>query len=76
MTATLINIPFMARPAPDSMRSGSPDRAGTRTNPSWQVLATRRPSRAKMLPRAKARAPEALGLSVEYKSQSSTRIRR
>ena len=45
----------------------------TRTKPSWHVLATRRPSRENTLPRAKPRAPEALGLSVEYRSQSSTR---
>ncbi len=35
----------------------------TRTRPSWAVLATRRPSLAKTLARAKPRAPEALGLS-------------
>src|SRR5262249_42172260 len=35
-----------------------------RTSPSCAVLATRRPSRAKTLARAKPRAPEALGLST------------
>jgi hypothetical protein len=34
------------------------------------------PSRANMLPRAKPRAPEALGLSMAYSSQSSTRTLR
>ncbi len=44
-----------------------------RTSPSWAALATRRPSRANTLARAKPRAPEALGLSMAYSSQSSTR---
>lgn len=35
-----------------------------RIKPSCAVLATSRPSRAKMLPRVKPRAPEPLGLSV------------
>ncbi len=48
----------------------------TRISPSCAVLATSRPSRAKMLPRVNPRAPEALGLSVEYKSQSSRRALR
>lgn len=47
-----------------------------RIRPSWAVLATSLPSRAKTLPRAKPRAPEALGLSVEYSNQSSTRTLR
>ena len=34
------------------------------SDPSCDVLATRRPSRANTLPRVKPRAPEALGLSV------------
>lgn len=45
----------------------------TRTSPSCAVLATRRPSRENTLPRPKPRAPEALGLSMAYSSQSSTR---
>ena len=45
----------------------------TRIKPSWAMLATRRPLRSKMLPREKPRAPEALGLSIEYSNQSSTR---
>src|SRR2546429_8719521 len=43
------------------------------TSPSWAALATRRPSRANTLARAEARAPAALGLSMAYSSQSSTR---
>src|ERR1019366_4985434 len=43
-----------------------------RINPSCEVLATSRPSRANILPRENPRAAEALGLSVEYRSQSST----
>ncbi len=45
----------------------------TRIKPSWAMLATKRPLRSKMLPREKPRAPEALGLSIEYSNQSSTR---
>ena len=44
-----------------------------RIRPSCAVLATSRPSRVKMLPRAKPRAPEALGLSTAYSSHSSAR---
>ena len=45
----------------------------SRISPSCAVLATKVPSRAKTLARAKPRAPEALGLSTAYSSQSSTR---
>src|SRR5579871_578605 len=48
----------------------------TRISPSCAVLATRFPSRVKMLPRLKPRASEALGESVAYRSHSSTRTRR
>ena len=41
--------------------------------PSCAVEATRRPSRVKMLPRHRPRAPCALGESMTYKSQSSMR---
>ena len=45
-------------------------------NPSCAALDTNRPSRAKTLPRVNPRAPEALGLSIAYNSQSSTRTLR
>ncbi len=48
----------------------------TRIKPSCEALATSRPSRANTLPRVKPRAPEALGLSMAYSSQSSTRTLR
>ena len=48
----------------------------TRIKPSCAALATSRPSRANTLPRVKPRAPEALGLSIAYSSQSSTRTLR
>ncbi len=54
----------------------APHEVTTRISPSCAVLATSRPSRANILPRENPRAPEALGLSVEYKSQSSTRTLR
>ena len=50
--------------------------AVTRIKPSCDALATSRPSRANTLPRVKPRAPEALGLSMAYNSQSSTRTLR
>src|SRR5208282_3768594 len=45
----------------------APHEVTMRISPSCEVLATSRPSRANMLPRVNPRAPEALGLSVEYK---------
>ena len=53
-----------------------PGNAVTLINPSCAALATSRPSRANTLPRANPRAPEALGLSMAYSSQSSTRTLR
>ena len=47
-----------------------------RSSPSCAVLATSRPSRVKMLQRAKPREPEALGLSMAHSSHSSTRTGR
>ena len=56
----------------------APARASSRTRikPSCAALATSRPSRENTLPRVKPRAPQALGLSIEYSSQSSTRTLR
>src|ERR1019366_1243273 len=51
-------------------------RSNMRSKPSCAVLATRRPSRVNTLPRARPRAPEALGLSVAYSSHSSSRALR
>ena len=48
----------------------------TLNSPSCAVLAIKRPSRENTLPRVNPRAPDALGLSVEYSSQSSTRTLR
>lgn len=45
----------------------------TRIKPSCVVLATSTPSRVKNCPRARPRAPCAVGLSSEYNSQSSVR---
>ena len=39
-----------------------------RMSPSWAVDATRAPSRVNHLPRTRPRAPDADGLSTEYKS--------